>query len=87
MCLSIRRSDEVSGMKRSVKMIGIGAAGSALLLVGAAGLVLPVIPGIPLLFLGLVVLSIEFVWARRLLSKLKHRFPKAAWLLKYAPEA
>ena len=40
-----------------------------LLLLGVIGLVLPLLPGIPLLIAGLVILSREYDWARRLLAK------------------
>ncbi|HTT24933.1 MAG TPA: PGPGW domain-containing protein [Candidatus Sulfotelmatobacter sp.] len=43
--------------------------GSTLLLLGAIGLVLPLLPGIPLLIAGLVMLSREYDWARRLLAR------------------
>lgn len=43
-------------------------AGFTLLAIGLLLLVLPG-PGIPLVILGLVLLSIEFLWARKLLKK------------------
>jgi uncharacterized membrane protein YbaN (DUF454 family) len=43
--------------------------GWLLLLLGVIGLVLPLLPGIPLLIAGLVILSREYDWARRLLAK------------------
>lgn len=46
--------------------------GSTLILLGTAMLVLPG-PGIPTIFGGLVVLSSEFVWARRLLRSVRAR--------------
>ncbi len=45
--------------------------GWALLSVGIAGCVLPVIPGIPLLLAGLLVLSHDYVWAKSTLGKAK----------------
>jgi len=47
------------------------AAGWLLLIAGLAGFVLPVIPGIPLLLAGLGLLAYEYVWARRLLERVK----------------
>ena len=52
--------------KRVVKIV----FGFTLLLAGAAMLILPG-PGIVVIGLALVVLGAEFVWARRLLAKLK----------------
>ena len=43
--------------------------GWILLLLGVIGLVLPLLPGIPLLIAGLVILSREYDWARRVLAK------------------
>lgn len=45
--------------------------GWALVVVGLAGLVLPVIPGIPLLIGGLAILAPDYVWAQRSLDKVK----------------
>ncbi|MBS1822269.1 MAG: hypothetical protein JST61_09880 [Acidobacteria bacterium] len=45
--------------------------GWALLVVGVAGCVLPVIPGIPLLLAGLLVLAQDYLWAKRSLHKTK----------------
>jgi uncharacterized membrane protein YbaN (DUF454 family) len=44
---------------------------------GVVGIALPILPGIPLLLLGLVVLSSEYVWAHQLLRKMRERFPAA----------
>ncbi len=52
--------------KRLVKIV----IGFTLVLVGAAMLVLPG-PGVVTIMLGLAVLSAEFVWARRLLDRMK----------------
>jgi hypothetical protein len=38
--------------------------GWALLIVGAAGMLLPILPGLPLILAGLAMLSCEYVWAR-----------------------
>jgi len=40
-------------------------AGWVLLVVGLAGFVLPIIPGVPLLLGGLALLSYEYAWAAR----------------------
>lgn len=48
-------------------------AGTVVVLVGVAGLVLPVLPGWALIFAGLAILAGEFVWARRLLDSAKRR--------------
>src|SRR5438445_4723592 len=47
------------------KRVSLIVLGWMLLLLGAAGLVLPVLPGILFLLLGLSILSVEYEWARR----------------------
>jgi uncharacterized membrane protein YbaN (DUF454 family) len=50
--------------------------GWAFVLLGIAGLFLPVLQGILFLLIGLVILSSEYVWAHRLLHRVGERFPK-----------
>jgi uncharacterized membrane protein YbaN (DUF454 family) len=47
------------------------AGGWALLVLGIAGCVLPVIPGIPLLLAGLLILAQDYKWAKSALGKAK----------------
>ena len=56
----------IARAKRIVKIV----VGCTLLVVGVALLVLPG-PGIIVIGLGLALLSAEFVWARRLLDRIK----------------
>jgi uncharacterized membrane protein YbaN (DUF454 family) len=58
-----------------VKRVAFNAAGWALLMLGGAGLVLPVLPGVVLLIVGLSFLSLEYKWARRWMGPLLRRFP------------
>jgi uncharacterized protein (TIGR02611 family) len=60
-------------LARVVKRGGVFLVGSALLVAGAAMLVLPG-PGIAVMLLGLVVLSAEFQWAKRILAWARERF-------------
>jgi uncharacterized protein (TIGR02611 family) len=53
------------------KRLVITIAGVVLLVLGLAGVVLPVLPGWLLIFAGLAVLSTEYVWAERLLRRAK----------------
>jgi uncharacterized protein YqgC (DUF456 family) len=41
---------------------------------GVLGVVLPILPGVPLLFAGLILLSSNYQWARKCLHWLKSRF-------------
>ena len=52
--------------------------GWGFILLGIAGLFLPVLQGILSLVIGLVILSSEYVWAHSLLTKLRKRFPKVS---------
>ncbi|HEX3213852.1 MAG TPA: PGPGW domain-containing protein [Actinomycetota bacterium] len=58
---------------RAVKRGGVFLVGMTLLIAGAAMLVLPG-PGIAVMLLGLVVLSAEFQWAKRILAWARERF-------------
>ncbi len=65
-------------MKRQIKRLSVLAAGWGFVLLGIAGLFLPVLQGILFLLIGLLILSTEYVWAHNLLHRLKSRFPKIA---------
>jgi uncharacterized protein (TIGR02611 family) len=58
---------------RAVRRGGVFLAGMTLVVAGAAMLVLPG-PGIAVILLGLVVLSAEFLWAKRVLAWARERF-------------
>lgn len=45
-------------------------------MLGVAGLVLPILQGLPLLLVGLVILSREYGWARHLLERVRARFSR-----------
>ena len=63
----------LQSLARAARRGGVFLVGMALLVAGAAMLVLPG-PGIAVILLGLVVLSAEFRWARRLLAWARERF-------------
>jgi len=65
-------------MRTAAKRIGVLLLGWGFVLLGIAGLFLPVLQGILFLLIGLVILSSEYVWAHRLLQKLRQRFPSIA---------
>ncbi len=65
-------------MRRTFKRALVLILGWAFILLGIAGLFLPVLQGILFLLIGLFILSSEYVWAHHLLEKLKRRFPKIA---------
>ncbi len=55
---------------RGAKRLVVFALGTTLLLLGLVFMALPG-PGIPIVFLGLVVLATEFVWAKLWLRRLR----------------
>jgi uncharacterized membrane protein YbaN (DUF454 family) len=59
-----------------MKRILILVVGWAFILLGIAGIFLPVLQGILFLLIGLVILSSEYAWAHHLLAKVRQRFPK-----------
>ncbi|MGB9074813.1 MAG: PGPGW domain-containing protein [Terriglobales bacterium] len=65
-------------MTRVVKKALVLVVGWGFILLGIAGLFLPVLQGILFLMIGLIILSTEYVWAHHLLAKIRSRFPKAA---------
>ena len=65
-------------MEPSRKRWMVLLAGWTFIVLGIAGLFLPVLQGILFLMIGLIILSSEYAWAHRLVEKVKARFPKAA---------
>lgn len=63
-------------MKPRCKRILILIAGWSFVLVGIVGLILPFLQGVLFILVGLIILSSQYAWARRLLEKLRERFPK-----------
>ena len=63
-------------MNRKFKRAAILVVGWAFILIGIVGLFLPILQGILFIVIGLVILSAEYAWANRLLTKLRNRFPK-----------
>lgn len=58
-----------------VKRVALMIAGWMFLVLGAAGIFLPVLPGVLFLLIGLSILSAEYDWAHRWVSTLGRRFP------------
>jgi len=63
-------------MNAYVKRALVLSVGWGFILLGIVGLFLPVLQGILFLFIGLVILSSEYVWAHHLVTRLRQRFPK-----------
>jgi|CXWL01.1.fsa_nt_gi Flp pilus assembly protein TadB len=62
---------------KSARQVIIFVVGSIVVLVGIAGIVLPLIPAVVVIPAGLAILATEFIWARRLLKELKRRAQQA----------
>lgn len=62
---------------RSSRRVAVTVIGVALVLVGLAGVVLPVIPGPLLILAGLALMATEYVWARRALEAARRRANQA----------
>ena len=60
------------------KRIVVLVLGWAFILLGVAGLFLPILQGVLFLLIGLILLSSEYVWAHHLLRRLRERFPGVA---------
>jgi uncharacterized protein len=63
-------------MKPQTKQIVVLIAGWSFIVLGIVGLILPFLQGVLFLLVGLAILSSEYAWARRLLTKVRERFPK-----------
>ncbi len=61
-----------------MKRIAIEVVGWLFIVLGIAGLFLPVLQGILFLLIGLFILSTQYEWAHRLLHRVRERFPKIA---------
>ena len=68
------------------KRVALIIVGWLFIALGIVGLFLPVLQGILFLLIGLVILSTEYHWARRLLANLRTRFPKLDSLITAAHE-
>lgn len=60
------------------KRLATKIAGWSFIFLGAIGLFLPFLQGILFLLIGLTILSTEYLWAQRMLERLKARFPTLA---------
>lgn len=63
-------------MRATIKRWTLICIGWFFIVLGIAGLFLPVLQGILFLLIGLLILSSEYVWAHRILSRIRERFPK-----------
>lgn len=62
-------------MRSAAKRVAVLLLGWAFVLLGIVGLFLPVLQGVLFLLIGLIILSSEYLWAQKLLQRLRNRFP------------
>ena len=74
----------VSSMNRKAKTIVVLLVGWGFMLLGVAGLILPIMPGWIFIFVGLIILSTEYVWAHHLLTRIREKFPRFGGVLEQA---
>ena len=65
-------------MRSAAKRVAVLLLGWAFVLLGIVGLFLPVLQGVLFLLIGLIILSSEYLWAQKLLQRLRNRFPGVA---------
>ncbi len=63
-------------MKSNIKKICLLTSGWGFIALGVAGLFLPILQGVLFLLIGLVILSSEYVWAHKVLGRLRVHFPR-----------
>ena len=61
--------------RRWLSTAGITTAGTTLVLIGIAGLFLPILPGIIPIAAGMTILARRFTWADRVVASIKSRIP------------
>lgn len=66
-------------MQARVKKIVLLFGGWGFIVLGIIGLFLPILQGVLFLSIGLLILSSEYVWAHKMLEKIRIRFPRFAF--------
>ena len=65
-----------------MKQLTVIALGWMFTVVGILGVVVPILPGIPLLLVGLVLLGRHYAWARRLIDLFRAKAQRLARLFR-----
>ena len=65
-------------MQTKAKKVILLLFGWGFILLGVIGLFLPILQGVLFLLIGLLILSSEYVWAHRLLLRIRNRLPAVA---------
>jgi uncharacterized membrane protein YbaN (DUF454 family) len=72
------RETGITKSQRPFRRIAVIVLGWVLILLGIAGLVLPVVPGAVLTLVGALMVNPQLAWLRRMLEKCRVRFPVLA---------
>jgi uncharacterized membrane protein YbaN (DUF454 family) len=67
-----------------VKRILVLTLGWFFIVLGVLGLFLPILQGVLFLVIGLLLLSTEYQWAKRLIEKVSRKYPKVGSLMQKA---
>jgi uncharacterized protein (TIGR02611 family) len=78
--IRLRQQGGLAKTIRQARRLIVLVVGLTLLLCGVVMLVTPG-PGLLLIFAGLTMLALEFLWARRLLRKIKARSRELGWTM------
>ncbi|MGH9603137.1 MAG: PGPGW domain-containing protein [Terriglobales bacterium] len=73
-------------MSTPLKRVLVLMVGWSFVLLGIAGLFLPILQGVLFILIGLFILSSEYVWAHHLLERLRARYPRLSALAHQAKE-
>jgi|SRR5581483_7002036 len=65
-------------MEHKPKLTARWCFGWGFIVIGIAGLFLPLLQGVLFILIGLSILSTEYAWAKNLFQRLRSRFPAAA---------
>jgi uncharacterized membrane protein YbaN (DUF454 family) len=63
-------------MRSRLNHVALLIAGWGFILLGIAGLFLPFLQGVLFILIGLTILSTQYAWAHRWMTRLHQRFPK-----------
>jgi hypothetical protein len=74
--ISIAQAVPSESVKTYLKRALLLTVGWGFVLLGIIGLFLPVLQGVLFLLVGLTILSTQYAWAHRWMTKLRLRFPK-----------
>ncbi len=62
--------------RRWLSTAGITTVGTTLVLIGVAGIFLPILPGVIPIAAGMTILARRFTWADRVVAGVKRRIPE-----------